>query len=71
MSNVREEVQKIFDERNDSRKEEWVKIRDDFIVTAIQSLIDEQIDGLAFHVVYDKVSRFSDEEILEHLLEEL
>ena len=66
-----EELEEIFEARKSDKKSEWDKIRENFYDVGLENILSEEMDGLTFHVLYVKIMSFTDEEIFDHLIEEL
>ena len=66
-----DELEEIFDNRDSDKAEDWKKIKENFYDVGLENILSEEIDGLTFHVLYLKIMSFTDEEIFEHLLDEL
>jgi len=66
-----DELEEIFDARNSEKSSEWKTIKENFYDVGLENILSEEIDGLTFHVLYLKIMSFTDEEIFEHLLDEL
>lgn len=65
------ELEDIFENREDSKKEEWDAIKEQFYDIGLENIMEEEVDGLTFHVLYYKITSFTDEEIFDHLMEEI
>lgn len=66
-----EELEDVYDNRFSTRNEEWKKLRGSFIDQGLETLLSEDVDNLTFHVIYLKITSLSDDEVFEHLLEEI
>ncbi len=66
-----DELEEIFDARNSEKSSEWKTIKENFYDVGLENILSEEIDGLTFHVLYLKIISFTDQEIFEHLIEEL
>ena len=66
------ELEEIFENRDGSMHNEWKIIKENFYDIGLENiLLEEQIDNFTFHILYNKITSFTDEEIFDHLIQEL
>jgi len=65
-------LENIFNERHlETKKNEWKKVRHEFMDIGMENLLKEDMHTLTFHIFYTKMVEMSDGDIFDHIIEEL
>lgn len=65
-----DELIRIFENRFGDSEKKWNSIKKDFIEIGLENIVNENINGMAFHILYHKMTSFNDDEIFAHLMDD-
>ena len=66
-----QKLEDIFEGRDSKFKAEWGQIKKEFIDLGLTNLLKEGLSGWTFQVVYTKMTEMSDDEIFDHMIDEI